>query len=129
MSCTKRRAEESSSGKFLRVLRLVSISSTIESGRADSLLNTAIFCGLPSSLISKLPWVSPATGAPCSSAMLTNTLTSLTSTLMVVELSGGASLGLAAGVALEVELEREAGFAVPDPPLAHGGLGTGGLGV
>jgi hypothetical protein len=43
---------------------------------------------------------------------------------MVVELSGGLSLGLAVGVVLEVELEREAGFAVPDPPLAHGGLGT-----
>ena len=46
MACAKRRAEDSSSGRSLRVLRLVSISKTMESGKADSLSNTEIVLGL-----------------------------------------------------------------------------------
>src|ERR1700730_2171237 len=84
MACAKRRAEANSSGRSLRVLRLVSMASTIESGKADSLSNTAIFCSCPSSRNWKLSFFSAAIGAPCSSVTVTNTFTSLTSTLKVV---------------------------------------------
>ena len=40
MARAKRRAEAISMGRSLRVLRLVSTSSTIERGKADSLSNT-----------------------------------------------------------------------------------------
>ena len=46
MACAKRLAEACSSGRSWRVLRLVSMASAIESGRADSLSKTAIFCSL-----------------------------------------------------------------------------------
>ena len=46
MACANRRAEASSSGRSLRVLRLVSMARTIVSGKADSLSKTAIFCAL-----------------------------------------------------------------------------------
>ena len=84
MACAKRRAEASSRGRSLRVLRLVSMASTIESGKADSLSKTAIFCSRSSSFNWKLSFFSDAMGLRDSSVTVTNTFTSLTSTLKVV---------------------------------------------
>src|SRR5258708_2851757 len=107
----KRRAELSSSGSSRRVLKLVSISRTMESGSSDSLSNTDTFCNPSSSSTWKFSLVNPATGAPCWSVTVTNTLTSFTSTLKVVSslVSAGLTvedLGLATqggfGTSLEV---------------------------
>jgi hypothetical protein len=87
------------------------MSITIERGSADSLSKTAMVWGLPSSSSSKLSFVSPAMGAPCSSVTVTNTFTSLTFTLNVV--SGSCT-----------ELAVAGFFAGADPPEAQGGLGT-----
>ena len=46
---------------------------------------TAILCSWSSSFSTKFSLVSPPMGAPCSSVTVTNTLTSLTSTTIVVE--------------------------------------------
>jgi hypothetical protein len=123
MVCAKRRAEASSRGRSLRVLRLVSMSSTIESGNADSLSNTATVWGLPSSRSPKFSFFRPATGAPCSSVTVTNTFTSLTSTLRVVPGFWGDVLLLSEPPSL-FETSGDAAFAGREAPPAQGGLGT-----
>src|ERR1700690_798844 len=117
MAWVKRRAETNSSGRSLPVLKLVSGASNMERGSGDSRSKTAIFCSKPSSLILKLALSRPPIGARCSSLTVTKTLTSLTSTLMVVSGSGGASLDFLLSV-LDGVLEA------PGCPEAHGGLGT-----
>src|ERR1700727_774333 len=60
------------------------MASAIESGSADSLSNTAIFCSWPSSSSRKLSLVRPPIGDPFASVTVTKTLTSFTSATKVV---------------------------------------------
>src|SRR5208283_1600303 len=85
----KRRADSSSSFWSPRVLRLVSMATTMESGSSDSRWNTAIFCGLSSSNTWKSSSFRVETGEPALSVTVVKTFTSLTLTLMVVP--GGSS--------------------------------------
>jgi len=55
------------------VLRLVSMASTIESGKADSLSKTAIFCSCRLHA-TEVILLQAAIGAPCSSVTVTNTV-------------------------------------------------------
>src|SRR6202167_5665250 len=83
MTCANFFADASSSGRSFLVLKLVSTPSTIDSGSADSLSKTAIFCSLPSSFRRKFSFCRLDTGAPRASVTVTNTFTSFTSTLRV----------------------------------------------
>src|ERR1700686_2485848 len=121
MACAKRRADANSNDRSLRVLKLVSMSSTMESGNADSLANTATFCGFPSSSNAKLSLVKVAIGAPSASVTVTNTFTSFTSTLNVLSVCGSSTLPL--GLLEEAEA-CAGGCAVPEGDEAHGGFGT-----
>ena len=120
MACEKRRAEVSSRGKSLRVLKLVSIASTIESGRADSRPKTEIFCSLPSSRRWKSSFLRFAIGLPCSSVTVTNTFTSFTSTLTVLSGSWDVPESLPS-----IAARRNNGCSAPQPECGAG-KGRGG---